>query len=170
MQASDDSNRRLISIDDNAAIHEDYRKVLANAPERSEVDDLFASVMGCSVEQESKANFDLHSAMQGQEALELVVKAQSEGRPFAAAFVDMRMPPGWDGLETVMKLWEVDPRIQIAFCTAYSDHSWSEIQSRLGVNSPIRLVQKPFDPTEICELAEQLCSDWNTNYRPTDIE
>ena len=55
-----------------------------------------------------------------------------QGRPFALAFIDMRMPPGWDGLETIEHLWTVDPDVQVVICTAYSDYSWSDMLTRLG--------------------------------------
>ena len=65
--------------------------------------------------------FELDSAYQGIEALEKVRAARLAGLPYAMAFIDMRMPPGWDGVETVEHLWREDPRLQIVFCTAYSD-------------------------------------------------
>ena len=71
--------------------------------------------------------YQIDSAYQGPEALALLRDAHARGRPYALAFVDVRMPPGWDGIETINQLWRVDPDLQVVICTAYSDHSWSEI-------------------------------------------
>ena len=62
----------------------------------------------------------------------MVKKALEEGRPYAMAFVDIRMPPGWDGVETTLKIWEIDSEIQIVICTAYSDYSWEEMFAAIG--------------------------------------
>jgi hypothetical protein len=48
-----------------------------------------------------------------QEACELLCRESQQGRPFALAFVDMRMPPGWDGLETIKRLWQVESQLQV---------------------------------------------------------
>ena len=74
----------------------------------------------------------LDSAYQGQEGLALVQQSIQDHQPYAVAFVDIRMPPGWDGVETTQKLWEVDPNLQVVICTAYSDYSWDELISKVG--------------------------------------
>ena len=50
------------------------------------------------------------------------------------AFVDVRMPPGWDGVETITRIWEVDPDLQIVVCTAYADYSWEELRSKVDAS------------------------------------
>ena len=78
--------------------------------------------------------FELESAFQGKEALEKTIIGIAAGKPYALAFVDVRMPPGWDGIETIEHLWQVDPALQVVVCTAYSDYSWEKMTVRLGVN------------------------------------
>ena len=99
--------------------------------------------------------------MQGQEARDMVVAARTAGRPYALAFVDMRMPPGWDGLVTIGKLWEVDPELNVVICTAYSDHSWEEIQAALPVRERWLVLKKPFDKIEVLQLAHSLTEKWS---------
>jgi CheY-like chemotaxis protein len=120
-----EENRRILLIDDNVAIHDDYRKILVGRANSSELDELGAALFDCSPTEEKLLNFDVSSAYQGQDGLSLVVQALEMGKPFAMAFVDMRMPPGWDGVETIKRIWEVDPNLQIVICSAYSDHSWT---------------------------------------------
>src|SRR5208283_2219034 len=79
-----------------------------------------------------RTEFEVDSAWQGEEGALLAQKALEAGLPYALAFVDVRMPPGWDGVETSRKLWELDPNLQIVLCTAYSDYSWGEIFAKFG--------------------------------------
>src|SRR5690606_33298846 len=88
--------------------------------------------------------------------LELVRQAMAEGRPYSLAFVDMRMPPGWDGIETIQHIWKEDPELQIVICSAYSDHSWSEISHRLGSSDRLLILKKPFDNVEIIQMAHAM--------------
>ena len=103
----------------------------------------------------------MDSAFQGQEALEKLRTALAEDRPYALAFIDMRMPPGWDGVETVEHLWRADPRLQVVFCTAYSDYSWKEVLDRLDVRDRLLILKKPFDPIEVYQFAHALTTKWS---------
>jgi YesN/AraC family two-component response regulator len=104
--------------------------------------------------------FEMDSAYQGLEALEKVHSMRLAGRPFAMAFIDMRMPPGWDGVETVERLWLEDPRLQIVLCTAYSDYSWPEVLTRLQVRDRLLILKKPFDAIEVYQFANALTTKW----------
>src|SRR5580658_4919011 len=105
--------------------------------------------------------FEVDSAYQGQEGWEKVCAAVKSGTRYAMAFVDMRMPPGWDGVETILKIWEVDPEIQVVICTAYSDYSWEEIIRKLGNVERFLILKKPFDTIEVCQLACALTQKWH---------
>ena len=116
-------NVRILITDDNAAIHEDFRRILATAVQDdanlSEAENLLFGDLAAT-----PANHPVYAldfALQGQQAVKCVKDARADGRPYAMAFVDMRMPPGWDGLETIERLWEEDPGVQIVICSAHSD-------------------------------------------------
>src|ERR1700743_2058254 len=87
-------------------------------------------------------------------------KALEEGRPYAMAFVDVRMPPGWDGVETVSRIWEVDPNLQVVVCTAYSDYSWEELRDKMSQPDCSLVLKKPFDTIEVQQLANSLTKKW----------
>ena len=87
-------------------------------------------------------SFQLNSAFQGQEALEMVKQAVARKQPYAIAFIDVRMPPGWDGIETTAKIWQVDPDLQIIICTAYSDYSCEEMLGKLGRSDRLVILKK----------------------------
>jgi DNA-binding LytR/AlgR family response regulator len=100
------------------------------------------------------------SAYQGQEGVELVKKALAADQPYAMAFVDMRMPPGWDCAETTRKIWELNPNLQVVLCTAYSDYSWGEMFAKLGQRDGLLILKKPFDTVEAFQLAHALTEKW----------
>ncbi|MEJ7603443.1 MAG: ATP-binding protein [Kofleriaceae bacterium] len=158
-------NRRILIVDDNLAIHKDFQKILAPpAPADTTFEDLEAQMF--ETEAPSRAAvFELAYASQGQEALALVTEASRIGQPFALAFVDMRMPPGWDGLETIERIWRVDPEIQIVICSAYSDYTWNDLSRRLGDRDSLLVLKKPFETIEITQCAHALTTKWNLAHR-----
>ncbi|MCK6448310.1 MAG: hybrid sensor histidine kinase/response regulator [Planctomycetes bacterium] len=163
-------NRRVLIVDDNASIHEDFKKILAKraadtgalaAAEAALFDDAPAT----DSTDASDAACDLDFALQGEEAVELVRRARTEGRPYALAFVDMRMPPGIDGVTTIERMWSVDTELQVVVCTAYSDHNWPDVVRRLGRTDRLLILKKPFDAVEVHQLATALTEKWNAAAR-----
>jgi diguanylate cyclase len=150
---------RLLMIDDNAAIHEDYRKILTGCDD-TQISAAEAALFGEPQPTVSRPAFDVDSAMQGRDGVELARRALAEGRPYSVAFVDMRMPPGWDGVETIENLWKVDPEIQVVVCSAYSDYDWMELLARLGHSDKLIVIKKPFEPIEILQSASALSQKW----------
>lgn len=158
-------NSRVLIVDDNQAIHADYRKILQglSSTPKAQVGAIEALLqIQPDVHKTSQIReYVLDSAYQGQEAYELVQKAVAQDTPYALAFVDMRMPPGWDGVQTINKLWEVDPNLLCVICTAYSDHSWDEMVQMLGDTDRMLILKKPFDVVEVKQLAAALTKRWN---------
>jgi CheY-like chemotaxis protein len=165
-------NLRILLVDDNVTIHEDYRKILApeDPPEKLLLDDcetlIFSDGMPSvsarrPAPMPSLPRFELESAYSGEEAFEKVRQASQAGRPYALAFVDVRMPPGWDGIETTVRLWGVDPELQVVICTAYSDYSWDKTLSRLERSDSFLVLKKPFDAIEVLQLANALTLKWH---------
>jgi len=168
-------NRRVLIIDDTQSIHDDYAKILRpNRPSAEEtgldgldeLDKLIFEDEGAAGSNNAFIDFDVSHALQGQEGVALVSRALQEEEPIALAFVDMRMPPGWDGLETIEQIREVDPDMLFIIVTAYSDHTFETIVERLGPSVPVRILYKPFDPRVIYKTAYRMVSRWNeTNAR-----
>ncbi|WP_330214407.1 putative bifunctional diguanylate cyclase/phosphodiesterase [Pseudomonas sp. AM8] len=153
------ANRRILIVDDATSIHLDFRKILcADADAEPSLDTLEQTLFGTTAV--ARQAFILDSAYQGQEALDLVSRALATNTPYAMAFIDMRMPPGWDGLQTIEQLWNVDPNLQIALCTAYSDYSFEAIEARLKYNDQLLILKKPFDHLEIRQMASALTWKW----------
>ncbi len=155
-----DTNNRILIIDDNPAIHEDFRKILVGGKRDQATEDLLGAVLGKSEHRAAQVAFEIDSAHQGQEGLAKVEAALAAARPYALAFVDVRMPPGWDGVETITQIWAKDPAIQIVICTAYSDYSWQEIVGKLGASDQLVILKKPFDNIEVLQLAHAMTKKW----------
>ncbi|ATX82116.1 PAS domain S-box-containing protein [Mariprofundus ferrinatatus] len=158
----DEINRRILVIDDMAEIQADFRRVLSSPVASSAADSLAADILGHEAENEvAMPVYEVDCASQGSQGVELVQKAGEEGRPYAVAFVDVRMPPGWDGVETIKHIWQVDPDIQVIIVTAYSDYSWERIQKELGATDQLLVLKKPFESVEIQQIAAALVQKWN---------
>jgi two-component system sensor histidine kinase/response regulator len=156
-----DAPPRILIVDDNLAIHEDFRKILASRPAKDDFEDEDAAFFGTPSAAPDRASFDLSFASQGLEALELVAAATREGRRYSVVFMDVRMPPGLDGIETTARLWEIDRDLQVVICTAYSDHSWEEMVGRLGLTDRLLILKKPFDMVEVVQCAHALTGKWS---------
>lgn len=155
-------NRRILMIDDNESIHEDFRKIfLSGSDADEELEDLRGAFLGEEAGPKTAPTYDLGFALQGQEGWRMACEAVETGRPFAMAFVDGRMPPGWDGIKTIQHLWDADPDLQVVICTAYSDYSLEEIIEHLGNSDRLLILKKPFDPVEVRQLANALTEKWN---------
>jgi len=153
-------NRRILLIDDNLAIHEDFKKILAASADDPSLDASRSDLFGGPGAAPALDSFTVDSAFQGQEGLERVRAALAAGQPYAMAFVDVRMPPGWDGIETIARIWQECPDLQVVVCTAYSDYSWDEMLAKLGHSDRLVILKKPFDNIEVLQLAHTLTVKW----------
>src|SRR6202790_833487 len=154
-------NRRILIIDDNRDIHGDFRKVIGGGSDDG--DALAATelaILGEPSAASTNPGFEVDSAFQGQEGVARVQQALQDGRPYAMAFVDMRMPPGWDGLETIERLWAVDPDVQVVICSAHSDYDWADVVARLDHSDKLLVIKKPFEAIEVIQSANALTRKW----------
>ena len=156
MSNSINARARILVIDDNPAIYEDFCKVLcpSNAPAK-ELLELTSSIFG-EAKEIDHGNYQIDFALRGQDGVEKVKTAIAEGWPYVIGFVDMRMPNGWGGLETIKNLWIADPQLQIVLCTAYSDYSWDEIRAHHSRRDRFLILKKPFDNIEVQQMVETL--------------
>ncbi len=152
------TNHRILVIDDNRAIHDDFRKILS--PARGLIDQAETEFFSGPEPLPHQPTFEIDSAFQGEEGIAALKLALEQGRPYAMAFVDVRMPPGMDGIETAERLWQLCPDLQIVICTAHSDYSWQQMIARLGHRDRLLVLKKPFAAIEAQQLACALCEKW----------
>jgi diguanylate cyclase len=151
---------RILIIDDNEAIHADFRKIFSNRGPSPDLAGDEAALFGQTAFSAQRDRFEIDSATQGKEGFEKAAAAIAAGNPYHLAFVDMRMPPGWDGVETIQKLWSADPTLHVVICSAYSDYSWERIISALGTTDRLLILKKPFDELEVRQMATALTAKW----------
>lgn len=132
--------RRILVIDKEESIHNEFRTILLPNPSNS-------------ILSAKNISFDVDCAFDGHQGLEMLVNSQRQGRPYAMVFVDIRLESDWDGIETVEYLWKVRPVLQVVICTGYSDYSWEDISNRLGTNERFLILKKPFESIEVMQLA-----------------
>ncbi|WP_131794799.1 EAL domain-containing protein [Fluoribacter gormanii] len=159
----------IMIIDDNPSIHQDFIKVLTASNTKSELNHLDKQLFDDDSFLNDSSDPDIEcflpkfiftTACQGQEAIIKIKENLKKGIHYALAFVDIRMPPGWDGIETIKHMWEVDPDIQVVICTAYSDYSWEDTVKELGIGDNYLILKKPFDVVAVRQLACALTRKW----------
>jgi CheY-like chemotaxis protein len=149
--------RRILVIDDTEAIHQDFRRLLSpeRGGSRQNLSRLAGALFGAapSAPEPSGPLFQVDSAFQGAEGVARVREAQESGRPYALVFLDYRMPPGWNGVETLRHLWRVAPTQRVVLCSAYSDYSWEDISREFGPSPLLTELRKPFDSQQVRQVA-----------------
>lgn len=158
---SPSARRRVLVVDDNPSIHDDIARILRPVLEATDsFDRLEADLIGKPGSSNPGPEFEVHGALQGADGVALVERSLVDGQPFEVAFIDMRMPPGLDGIETALAMWRLDPRLQVVICTAYSDYSWQELVGRLGHVDRLLILKKPFGSIEVRQIACALSEKW----------
>jgi two-component system NtrC family sensor kinase len=160
MSSSSSPAPRVLVIDDAPSIHQDFHRLLAGGEGGESFAELRASLFASPPPRPKGYRFEVDSAFQGEEGLQRVGAALKEGRPYALAFVDVRMPPGMDGVETTERLWRADPDLQVVLCSAYTDYSWEQVVQRLGISQRLLILHKPFDSIEVRQIAHALAEKW----------
>jgi CheY-like chemotaxis protein len=159
--------KRILIVDDNASIHEDFKRILrpprspAHREMRALEAELFEDESAQSEEMGIESSYAIDSAYQGEEAVAMVEAAAVEGHQYALIFMDVRMPPGMDGIQTIKAIWERYPDIEMVICTAYSDYSWDEIVERFGPTDHLLFLKKPFDSAVVKQVAMSLTTKWD---------
>jgi signal transduction histidine kinase len=149
---------RILAIDDESAVHETYDAIFESKMD-SELDELDLLLGGPGPEESEFAMFALEHAMSGKEGLQKIVEAIDVNNPFAVIYLDMRMPMGWDGLETAQHIREIDQEVRIILITAYMDHSLTDIRKKIGVK--FEFLSKPVDSNELLQLTLSLATSWS---------
>ncbi|MCA9704617.1 MAG: response regulator [Myxococcales bacterium] len=155
---------RLLVVDDNPTIHDDFQRIFGSVREPTPLDDLAAAVFDLP-RPPPGTTYTLDHASQGQQALERVIAAREGERPYALLFMDVRMPPGWDGVQTCARVLEADPDVHVVLCTGYLERGWKQRVEALPGRDRVLVLKKPFDVLEVQQLASALCERWTYTRR-----
>lgn len=161
------ATNRILVVDDDAMLIGEYLRCLGEDFEpdaaTSTLGDLEKVLFGEETNEKGGATFDVQSRSQGEAAVEAVRDAIKTGRPFAIVFLDIRMPPGIDGIEAAKRIREIDPNVNIVIVTG----SLSPEPENLGAEIPpadrIFFFKKPFHAVECRQLAAALCGKWHAD-------
>ena len=155
--------KRILIIDDNTQIHQDFKKVLLTSKDKeSDLGELEEALLG-KEEEHKLETYKIDCASQGEKGLKMVEESIKNKEPYAVAFIDVRMPPGLDGIDTISRIWDIYPELQIVICTAYSDYSWQDLFDKFGNTDKLLILKKPFDNIEVRQLAYTLSKKWELN-------
>ena len=165
-------NTRIIVVDDQQDLCDQLAKLLLRSGRKNEtlslVQQMRAKLLGNTSESDDDSDgaleetgYIVDTANQGETAFEMVKKSNMSEAPYALAFIDMRMPPGWDGLKTAKSIREIDKEIEIVIMTAYADHDQKQIAETVGSPEKLLYIKKPFQAEEIYQLALSLTSKWS---------
>lgn len=160
------NKQRILLVDDNESIHEDIESILSLNNNTSDSlqefeDELFGTPALATSDVLADFHYQIDHAYQGEEAVQMVESAVAENNPYSLIFMDVRMPPGMDGIETIQKIWADYPYTEMVICTAYSDYSWDQIVKNLGTTDKLLFMKKPFDATALRQSALSLTTKWN---------
>ena len=160
MNSNQSWNYRVLVVDDQEEIHNDFEEMLSTASTGRATDDL-ASTFVPDTGKQFLPKFELAHAVSGDEALKMVKAGRESKRPFAMAYVDVRMPPGADGIETVRRIRKFEPDMEIVIMTAYSDKTLPEIVDDMEFLHKLLFIRKPFSREEIQQITASLTGKWN---------
>jgi diguanylate cyclase (GGDEF)-like protein len=165
---------KVLVADDEAEVRDAYRQILIEADVSKDLAAfrnlrarLFAKNAGndAAAAAAGPTTFEPTFCDGAEAAVEAVRAAHAAGEPFAVAFIDMRMPPGPDGIWAAARIRDIDPAVEIVICTAYSDADPGQIGSFVPPEEKLSYLQKPFHPHEIRQMTISLGSKWRAEHR-----
>ncbi len=160
MKTENYENNRVLIVDDQPEIHDDFAEMLRPNMAKPSADDLAAAFLS-EKEVSFLPEFELLHASNGVEACEIIQAGRKSNHPVAVAYIDIRMPPGIDGIETIRRVREIDRDIEIVIMTAYTDRSLPEIVHNMELLHKLLYIRKPFTHEEIQQITLSLVGKWN---------
>ena len=161
------STNRVLVVDDDAMLIDEYVRCLGGGFEPDQatttLTDLEAVLFGEDTDERGAAKFDVHSRNQGEAAVEAVKSAIEAGNPYAIVFVDIRMPPGIDGIEAAQRIRLLDPNVNIVVVTGSVSPAPANLGKQIPPADKVFFFQKPFHAMECRQLAAALCGKWHAD-------
>ena len=160
MKSENHGNNLVLVVDDQHEIHDDFKEMLSPSFAQPSTEDLAAAFMH-EEDEVWLPEFELLHASNGEEALSIIQAGKESGRPIAVAYIDIRMPPGIDGIETIRRIRKIDRDIEIVIMTAYTDKALPEILHDMELLHKLLYIRKPFAHEEIQQITLSLVEKWN---------
>ena len=160
MAFRDHENRRVLIVDDQKEIHDDFVEMLKPGFMGASTNELAAAFV-LEEDRTFLPEFEILGAASGEEACDIIKAKKKSNRPIAIAYIDIRMPPGIDGIETIRRVRKIDRDVEIVIMTAYTDKSLPEIIHNMELLHKVLYIRKPFAREEIQQITLSLVGKWN---------
>ena len=163
MESQEHWNYRVLIVDDEAGIHSDFIDMLNPDITRTLTDELAENLLAEVPGKKPSflPNFELLHATSGEEAYDIVRAGKESNRPIAVAYIDVRMPPGIDGVEAIRLIRQIEKDIELVIMTAYTDKPLPEIVRDMELLHKLLYIRKPFAPEEVQQITLALVEKWN---------
>ncbi len=149
--------KRILIVDDNRAIHEDFKRILRTRSEKSyeKLDELAKEVFQNIPKYQQGTEYKLLSAYSAEDSIEVVRSHYENGGQIDAVIMDVRMPPGMDGIKATKKIREINPDQELIICSAYSDYTEEMIRAEIE-GKPLHFLKKPFISENAMDLIRSI--------------
>ncbi len=156
-------NYRVLIVDDETGIHSDFKDMLNPNSTQTLTDQLAETLLDERSGNKTSflPNFELLHATSGEEAYDIIRAGKASNRPIAVAYIDVRMPPGIDGVEAIRRIREIEEDIELVIMTAYTDKPLPEIVRDMELLHKLLYIRKPFAPEEVQQITLSLVEKWN---------
>ncbi len=163
MELKEQWNYRVLIVDDEAGIHSDFKDMLNPTGTQTLTDQFAASLFDEAPKDKAVflPSFELSHAISGEEAYDIIRAGKESNRPIAVAYIDVRMPPGIDGVEAIRRIRQIEKDIELVIMTAYTDKPLPEIIRDMELLHKLLYIRKPFAPEEIQQITLALVEKWN---------
>ncbi|RKU13059.1 hypothetical protein C6502_04775 [Candidatus Poribacteria bacterium] len=164
MELKEHWNYRVLIVDDEVGIHHDFRDMLNPTSTQVLTDQLAETLLDEDSENKTSflPNFELLHATSGEEAYDIICAGKASNRPISVAYIDVRMPPGIDGVEAIRRIRQIEQDIELVIMTAYTDKPLPEIVRDMELLHKLLYIRKPFAPEEVQQITLSLVEKWNT--------
>jgi len=161
------TTNRVLVVDDDALLIGEYVRCLGEDFEpdvnTATLSDLEKVLFGEETDEHGAARFEVHSRNQGEAAVAAVKAAIAQGRQYAIVFIDIRMPPGMDGIEAAKQIRQLDPNVNIVVVTGSESPEPENLGKKIPPADKIFFFKKPFHGLECRQLAAALCGKWHAD-------
>ena len=163
MESKEHWNHRVLIVDDEAGIHSDFKDMLNPNRTQALTDQLAEALLDEGSENKTSflPNFELLHATSGENAYDIIRAEKASNRPIAVAYIDVRMPPGIDGVEAIRRIRQIEKDIELVVMTAYTDKPLPEIVRDMELLHKLLYIRKPFAPEEVQQITLALVEKWN---------
>jgi len=157
---------KVLIADDDEHVLDCYRDAFTEDEPTNHMkalDALAAELFDPDTDVVDEPKFEIVSCCQGDDAISLARKASDEGLPFDVVILDVRMPPGIDGIEAAGQIREIDPNVNIVIVTGSGGTEPENLGKEIPPADKIFYFKKPFHAIECRQLAAALCGKWHSD-------